>query len=96
MEANHDRDFTPTHVRNIGLVEPTLTAVEMHAGALSEAAWPSLPEEMTVAMPADRRLSMAAFCGWSSQAEKNWPPPRLMLTEAKEWGARKVSSPEGM
>jgi len=30
MEANHDRDFTPTHVRNIGLV--VLDPLDVPAG----------------------------------------------------------------
>jgi hypothetical protein len=64
-------------------VEPTLTAVEIHPGALMESVKPSLPEEMTVAIPTDLRLSIATFRGSESQFEKKRPPPMLMLTEAQ-------------
>jgi hypothetical protein len=70
------------------VIEPTLTAVEMHAGADIDVLNPLLPDAAATGMPSDSRLSMAAFrplllldrlqLAWS----KNWPPPRLMLTEA--------------
>ena len=44
-------------------VEPTLTAVEMHAGAVSALVNEKLPEQTMVAMPTERRLSMAALVG---------------------------------
>jgi hypothetical protein len=65
-------------------VEPTLTAVEMHAGKLSAEEKPSFPEAITVAIPTERRLSMATLRGSVSQFEEDRPPPMLMLTEAKE------------
>jgi hypothetical protein len=65
-------------------VEPTLTAVEIHAGALIARGCPSFPEAITVAIPTDRRLSIAILRASESQLEENDPPPMLMLTEAKE------------
>jgi hypothetical protein len=60
----------------------------MHAGADIDVLNPLLPDAAATGMPSDSRLSMAAFrplllldalqLAWS----KNWPPPRLMLTEA--------------
>ena len=41
------------------VVEPTLTAVEMQAGELIPVALYSLPEEITVAVPSERRLSIS-------------------------------------
>ena len=64
------------------VVEPTLIAVEMQAGAPMAEVRLSLPDAITVAIPAERRRSIAAFAGWSSQADAYWPPPRLMLTAA--------------
>src|SRR5262245_20928501 len=82
-------------------VEPTLTAVEMQAGALSAFTEPPFPEEMTVAIPTERRLSMATLRESVSQLElNNAAPPRLILTEAKgyvfwrrntRWSAMSVS-----
>ena len=43
------------------VVEPTLTALEMQPGAEIPVELPLLPDEMTVAMPAERSVSMAAF-----------------------------------
>src|SRR4030095_11189129 len=65
-------------------VEPTLIAVEMQPGALRALVKPSFPAAITVAIPTERRLSMATLRGSLSQLEKNCPPPRLMLTEANE------------
>jgi hypothetical protein len=42
-------------------VEPTLIAVEMHAGALIESVYPLFPDAMTVAIFADRKLSTASL-----------------------------------
>jgi hypothetical protein len=52
---------------------PTLTAVEIQAGAFSASEKPSFPEAATVAMPTERRLSIAAFLDacWLSQGEVN-------------------------
>jgi hypothetical protein len=43
------------------VVEPTLTADEMHAGEASAVGVPSLPAATTVAIPTDRSVSMTAF-----------------------------------
>jgi hypothetical protein len=40
------------------VVLPTLTAVEIHAGEVTDVVEPSLPEDMTVAILAARRLSI--------------------------------------
>src|SRR5918994_146744 len=66
------------------IVLPTVIALEMHAGKLTASVKPSLPEAITVAMPAAFRLSMAALRGFVSQKRLNRPLPRLMFTEAKE------------
>ncbi len=65
------------------VVDPTLTALEIHAGAPMEFVKPLLPEEMTVAMPADLRLSIIGLRTSVSQLLKKRPPPRLMFTEEK-------------
>src|SRR5262245_25078889 len=66
-------------------VEPTLIAVEMQAGKLRALMKPLFPDAMAVAIPTERRLSMATLSDWVSQFVGNpCPPPRLMLTEAKE------------
>jgi hypothetical protein len=70
-------------------VAPTLTALDTHAGALSWLVAPSFPEATTVAIPAERRLSINGLYGSSSQAELKSPPPRLMLTEEKAYVARR-------
>jgi len=41
-----------------------------------------LPEATTVAIPADRRLSIAGFSGSESQFAEYLPPPRLRFTDA--------------
>ncbi len=64
------------------LVAPTLTALEMHAGALMRLVEPSLPEAITVAMPTDRRLSIMGLWGSSSQGLRSSRLPRLRLTAA--------------
>ena len=67
------------------VVEPTLTALDIQAGEPMALVKPLLPEAITVAIPAAFRLSITAL--WpaklASQLLKNWPPPRLMFTEAK-------------
>src|SRR5215211_193124 len=65
-------------------VEPTVIALEMHAGKPTASVKPSLPEEITVAIPAAFRLSMMALrsaCA-VSQLLVNRPAPMLMFTEA--------------
>ena len=57
-------------------------AVEMQAGALTASEKPSLPEEITVAVPVERRLSIAALRGSPSQLAVCLPLPRLMFTAA--------------
>ena len=42
-------------------VAPTLMLLDMHAGEAIESVYSSLPEAITVAVPTDRRLSIAAF-----------------------------------
>ena len=49
------------------VVLPTVTALDMHAGAVTEFLKPLLPEEITVAMPAVLRLSMIALRESESQ-----------------------------
>jgi hypothetical protein len=66
----------------VSVVEPTVTAAEIQAGAPVAVVNPSLPEEITVAMP-------EAFSVWTdvarvsvSQVLVNWPPPMLTFTAA--------------
>src|SRR5881397_4373229 len=59
--ANRDRNgatFEKYATWSSFVVAPTLTALETHAGALSWSVAPSLPAATTVAIPAERRLSM--------------------------------------
>jgi len=65
------------------VVEPTVIALDMQAGAPTALVKPSLPEEMTVAMPAALKLSIIALRGSASQLVVFMPPPRLMFTAAK-------------
>jgi hypothetical protein len=62
--------------------EPTLIAVEMHAGAVNRVELPLFPELITVKMPAARKVSMIGFRASASQATDDRSPPRLMLTAA--------------
>ena len=62
---------------------PTVIALEMHAGAFTASVKPSLPEAITVAIPAALRLSIIALRESESQWPVNRPPPKLMFTEAK-------------
>ena len=68
------------------VVAPTATAVEMQAGPEMPSQKPAFPEAMTVAMPAPRRLSMAALTPALSVSHVAWspyqPPPILMFAEA--------------
>ena len=78
------------------LVAPTLTALEMHAGAFIRLVEASLPEAITVAMPTARRLSIIALWGSLSHGLRNSWLPRLMLTAAMVcwvWSAYTRSSP---
>ena len=68
---------------------PTLTALDTHAGALIWLGDPSLPDAMTVAMPAARKLSIKGLYGSSSHGPLKSPPPRLMLTDAKSCTVRR-------
>src|SRR5688572_15598922 len=92
----NDAEFEKFATTSVLDVAPTLTAVEMQPGADMLFVNPSLPDEMTVAMPAARRLSMNALVDafWASQldCEKNWPPPRLMFTAAIEKLVRRLKT----
>lgn len=63
------------------VLEPTATEDEMQAGAAMPEHEESLPAAMTVAMPAARRLSTAAFLELASQGEakSELPPTREEL-----------------
>ena len=63
-------------------VEPTLIAAGMQAGLLMALVKPLLPEAMTVATSALRRLLIDCACAAKGQDEVKRPPPRLMLTAA--------------
>ena len=64
------------------VVDPTATAVEIHAGEPIWLVEPLLPAEVAVRTPAPRRLSIAGFCDEPSQVPGKRPPPRLMLADA--------------
>jgi hypothetical protein len=65
------------------VVDATVTAVEIQAGALTPFVAESLPAEITVATPAVRKVSIANFRTSVSQYPAcGLPPLRLMLTEA--------------
>src|SRR5687767_2556399 len=74
-------EFDRLATRSVLVVLPTVMADEMQLGALTAVAEPSLPDEMTVAMPDERRLSIAALRESVSQLAVNRPPPRLMFTD---------------
>ena len=61
---------------------PAVMAVAIQAGAVTAFVFPLLPDEMTVAMPTERRLSMMGLRLSESQLLLYNPPPRLMLTAA--------------
>src|SRR5262245_249978 len=61
---------------------PTLIAEEMQAGELMAFEKPLFPEAITVAIPAERKLSIMPLSGSLSQLVIDTPPPRLRLTEA--------------
>ena len=66
-------------------VDPTLTALEMHAGkAKAVCSIRRFPEAMTVAIPIERRLSIIGlYIGFAeSQFDEYFPPPKLILTAA--------------
>lgn len=65
------------------VVEPTLTALDIQPGLLMESVKPLLPEAITVAIPADLRLSIIALRESVSQLLKKRLPPMLMFTEEK-------------
>ena len=64
------------------MVDPTLIAVEIQAGAESAVVEPSLPDPTTVAIPAARNWSMIAFLESASHGDVKSPPARLMLIAA--------------
>ena len=78
-----DDTFENEATASVFVVAPTLTADEMHPGTLIALVAPALPAAMTVAMPANLRLSMIGLCGCESQFVVDVAPPRLRFTEAK-------------
>lgn len=87
--ANRDRkaaEFENAEIASAFVVDPTLTAVEMQPGALMALVNPSFPDAITVAIRAERRLSIAAFIPAFARSQAAWlvnpPPPKLILTEA--------------
>src|SRR5690349_7068737 len=64
------------------VVDPTVTALEMHPGWLTIEVELSLPAAIAVNTPAARKLSIESFCESPSQLLEVRPPPRLMLAEA--------------
>jgi hypothetical protein len=68
------------------VVEPTLIADEMQLGALMAFVKPSSPDAMTVAIFAERRVSIADFMGASVVSQGlecgSFTCSRLRLTEA--------------
>jgi hypothetical protein len=73
--ANEDTSFS-------FVMLPTLTALLMQAGMPMAFVTELLPLEITVAMPAARRLSMIGLRLSLSQGDVSAPAPMLMLTEA--------------
>lgn len=67
-------EFDNVETRSPAVLEPTLTADEMHAGAASAFALPSFPDAIVTAMPAETRLSIAAFVAALS-ASQDWVVP---------------------
>src|SRR5262245_3227499 len=66
----------------VGLLDPTLTADEIHAGVVSDDPETLLPEATTLAIPSDRKLSILGFSGSLSQGAADKSPPRLMFAAA--------------
>src|SRR4051794_29345918 len=66
------------------VVEPTLTAPGVHAGLPIDVLEPSLPAEITVAVPADRRLATAVWNAPDGHGALNRNAPRLMFAAAME------------
>ena len=88
--ASSDRkvsEFENEETTSVLCVEPTLIALEMHAGAPIPSESPSFPDATTVAIPNDRRLSIAALRADSivSHSDECGAPPRVMFTEAIGW-----------
>ena len=63
--------FEKLETLSVLVVDPTLIADEIQAGAASALVNPSLPDEITVAIPTERSRSIAAFLGSPSQNEPN-------------------------
>src|SRR5262245_20176889 len=82
--------FEKPATRSAFVVAPTLMADGIHAGELRAFVAPLFPAEMTVAMPADWRLSMIAFSGSVPHGWVNRPAPRLRFAAAKFRAARRV------
>src|SRR6516225_452358 len=67
---------------SVRLLDPTLTADEIHAGEVRADPEKLLPEATTLAIPSDRRLSILGFIGSLSQGAADKSPPRLMFAAA--------------
>src|SRR4030095_1508800 len=81
-----DTEFEKDEIKSAFVVDPTLTAVEMHAGSLMASMNPLFPEATAVAISKERKLSIAAFLAALAASHDSWlvnrPPPRLILAEA--------------
>jgi hypothetical protein len=81
-----ETEFEKNEIESVFVVDPTLTAVEIHAGALMASMNPSFPEATAVAISKERKLSIAAFLAALAASHDSWlvnlPPPRLILAEA--------------
>ena len=75
-------EFEKSATSRPSVLAPTVTAVEMHDGALTPPLEPSLPEATIVTMPAERKLSIAALRTSVLQSDENTPEPRLRFTAA--------------
>jgi hypothetical protein len=84
----NEAEFENEETTSLFVVDPTLIALEIHAGSLIPLA-ALLPAATTVAMPAERRVSTIAFVGPLSVShaaeEVCTPPPRLMFTAAMRY-----------
>src|SRR5688572_15142651 len=61
-------EFENPETVSVSLVEPTVTAVEMHPGAATALLKPPFPDGTTVAIRAERRLSIASLRASASQS----------------------------
>ena len=82
--------FENNETPSVFVVEATLTAVEMQAGALMAFDDPSFPEAAMLAIPTDLRLSMIGLYGSLSQFDEKRPSPRLRFADAKACWSRRL------